>query len=645
MASISSTITDEFLTCSICFEIFKDPKTLPCLHSFCKGCIDDFTKKRENTNEHTCPVCRESFQLSDDFAGNLKTNFCLKNLIELVTSSKGVKKLCSFCSLNGNHIEASSQCLTCKDLLCYECSEHRHRSTTLTLNHRIVSLADVASGKYDDEIRSQQRIPCLEHSGEDLRYFCETCDIPICRDCIVLSHQNHKCMAPSEARKRMDENLGTFMSSLKERLDKFQAAKENVTSALDKLETGKRQIKENLEKQVNDIINTVMESQKSVKTDFDRIVKSKENILHEKKECLEKERKSLEETYTFCRNILDCGNDIEILTMKTDMNECLSKLHYSKNEKRCTIEEIELPTIESSIDGNVFSLVFQSVKMKMSEDDSSKKNTRNENADKCTATTDGKKRNPDHVNPKLLHTFQGKDTKDIHKPSYTSVTWVDENKIAVIDQRNQKLKFLSTQNDKIISKVIANCVVANSFKSGMACRTSEGKLFVYNNSMDEQTTFSGVLTLMTCHPKSPQISWISALDKICVFEKAEVKQIVITDPNKAGLLRNPKFGHVLRNGMFAVSDWDLDCVFLIRRSGYVERRKYCSPGSISSDSNNNIYVCDHKESLILVFKLSGETMHTFDVGSCVYNPKSIAINQDGRILITNKTSVVLVTLK
>ena len=30
---------EEEITCSICSELFKEPKTLPCLHTFCKECI------------------------------------------------------------------------------------------------------------------------------------------------------------------------------------------------------------------------------------------------------------------------------------------------------------------------------------------------------------------------------------------------------------------------------------------------------------------------------------------------------------------------------------------------------------------------------------------------------------------------------
>ena len=94
----------------------------------------------------------------------------------------------------------------------------------------------------------------------------------------------------------------------------------------------------------------------------------------------------------------------------------------------------------------------------------------------------------------------------------------------------------------------------------------------------------------------------------------------------------------------AVSDWDKKCVFLIRRTGMIERRKYfdtdSSPGSIFSDSALNIYVCDYKKSLVTVFTISGKTLRVINLGTVAPNPKSIAINQDGNKLIANGTSFV-----
>ena len=43
--------------CAMCLNLYRDPKMLPCGHSFCKGCIDDL-RVREGANCR-CPLCRK----------------------------------------------------------------------------------------------------------------------------------------------------------------------------------------------------------------------------------------------------------------------------------------------------------------------------------------------------------------------------------------------------------------------------------------------------------------------------------------------------------------------------------------------------------------------------------------------------------
>lgn len=98
--------------------------------------------------------------------------------------------------------------------------------------------------------------------------------------------------------------------------------------------------------------------------------------------------------------------------------------------------------------------------------------------------------------------------------------------------------------------------------------------------------------------------------------------------------------------MFAVSDWEKCCVFIIRKSGYIERRKYIDskPGSISSDSNNTLYVCEFQRSLVVVFTLRGDTIRAIKIGGIAPNPRSIAIKNDQKALIANGKSIVEVDL-
>ena len=53
---------EEHLTCSVCLETFKDPKVLPCLHSYCHQCIVNLAKNA-NCNTIDCPECRLTVQV------------------------------------------------------------------------------------------------------------------------------------------------------------------------------------------------------------------------------------------------------------------------------------------------------------------------------------------------------------------------------------------------------------------------------------------------------------------------------------------------------------------------------------------------------------------------------------------------------
>ncbi|CAL1612674.1 unnamed protein product [Knipowitschia caucasica] len=58
MAAVSSSLCEEQFLCSICLEVFTDPVTTPCGHSFCSICIN----KHWDTSVHcSCPLCKQDF--------------------------------------------------------------------------------------------------------------------------------------------------------------------------------------------------------------------------------------------------------------------------------------------------------------------------------------------------------------------------------------------------------------------------------------------------------------------------------------------------------------------------------------------------------------------------------------------------------
>ncbi|RXN00319.1 E3 ubiquitin-protein ligase TRIM21 [Acipenser ruthenus] len=73
MAANTSGLEEE-LSCAVCCEIFKDPVTLHCNHSFCKACLDQCWKEK-GTRE--CPVCRRRASIEDP-----AVDFRLRNIVE-----------------------------------------------------------------------------------------------------------------------------------------------------------------------------------------------------------------------------------------------------------------------------------------------------------------------------------------------------------------------------------------------------------------------------------------------------------------------------------------------------------------------------------------------------------------------------------
>ncbi|KAM6953977.1 E3 ubiquitin-protein ligase TRIM35-like [Aplochiton taeniatus] len=113
MAS-SSSLSEEDYTCSICYDIFKDPVILLCSHSFCKGCLQEYWKQRKSQE---CPVCRRKSSIE-----NPPRNLALKNLCEAFLQKRSQRASAGsevLCSLHGEKLKL--YCLDDQQPICWVC--------------------------------------------------------------------------------------------------------------------------------------------------------------------------------------------------------------------------------------------------------------------------------------------------------------------------------------------------------------------------------------------------------------------------------------------------------------------------------------------------------------------------------------------
>ncbi|XP_058248615.1 zinc-binding protein A33-like isoform X1 [Hemibagrus wyckioides] len=142
---MASNFSEEDFSCPVCCEIFKDPVVLPCSHSVCKVCLQQFWEAKESRE---CPVCRRKSS-----KGEPPINLALKNLCETFlqernqSSSSGSETVCS---LHSEKLKLF--CLDHQQPVCLVCRDSRKHT-----NHKFCPI-DEAVTDCKEEIKTALKL-------------------------------------------------------------------------------------------------------------------------------------------------------------------------------------------------------------------------------------------------------------------------------------------------------------------------------------------------------------------------------------------------------------------------------------------------------------------------------------------------------
>ena len=179
------------ITCAVCHDHYQQPKVLPCLHFYCKECILQLALRAGSDQPFPCPECRKEASLPEGNVDNLQTAVFINRLKDQYTQlekalSKEVK--CEMCSTSEAIAEAF--CRECNSFVCKECIE-LHQKIKVFLGHKIMSLDEVKKVEVKDLLTKTPMKTCQVHL-KSLKMFCYSCNQLICRDCTITEHRDHK---------------------------------------------------------------------------------------------------------------------------------------------------------------------------------------------------------------------------------------------------------------------------------------------------------------------------------------------------------------------------------------------------------------------------------------------------------------------
>lgn len=63
----SRLLSEEQFSCSICLEVFVEPVSTPCGHSFCKACLQGYW---EHSKKFVCPMCKKTYSRKPEMSVN-----------------------------------------------------------------------------------------------------------------------------------------------------------------------------------------------------------------------------------------------------------------------------------------------------------------------------------------------------------------------------------------------------------------------------------------------------------------------------------------------------------------------------------------------------------------------------------------------
>uniref|UniRef100_A0A8W8M992 Tripartite motif-containing protein 45 n=1 Tax=Magallana gigas TaxID=29159 RepID=A0A8W8M992_MAGGI len=185
--------TDITTTCPICFESFKTPRILPCLHTFCHNCLSSYIlstcKNKESPVGFPCPLCRR-FVPAPSFSVEVEkwTELIPVNKIIHTLSEKG-DKLCDACKRADEEIEASDWCESCSELLCASCVKY-HKRSAVSKNHSLIPIVTFNNvSEQNKKIESPYAL-CQEHNDR-VEYLCVEHEELCCTRCAWNKHR--KC--------------------------------------------------------------------------------------------------------------------------------------------------------------------------------------------------------------------------------------------------------------------------------------------------------------------------------------------------------------------------------------------------------------------------------------------------------------------
>ncbi|XP_056265027.1 tripartite motif-containing protein 2 isoform X2 [Pseudoliparis swirei] len=269
-------IDKQFLICSICLDRYQNPKVLPCLHTFCERCLQNYIPAHSLTL--SCPVCRQTSILPEKGVAALQNNFFITNLMDVLQRAPD------------------------------SCSQEADALSSITT---------AATG---------QPLSCPNHGGNVMEFYCPPCETAMCQECTSGEHGEHPTVPLKDVVEQHKASLQEQLDAVKKRLPEIDSSLQTLSEILQQLTNQKSSIEAGIHTTFDELQKTLNVRKSVLLMELEVNYGLKQKVLQAQLDTLLQGQEGINSSCDFTEQALSHGSEAEVLLVKKQMSERLAEL-------------------------------------------------------------------------------------------------------------------------------------------------------------------------------------------------------------------------------------------------------------------------------------------------------------------------------
>ena len=187
-------------------------------------------------------------------------------------------------------------------------------------DHRVLALKDFEVKDYEDVMKRPVFCPKEDHNKEELKYFCKTCEMPVCQICVTLDHGGHNLKLIKEE----VEIQKSEMRSLLEKQRRNLQAKMKTVNQLDvefaKLMQQAEDVKRDVQRLVDNLVAVIEAKKQNILSSLEKETSRSLDLVTERKTKIQLQITAIESSLENADKLLTQSSNAEIVQFKKSLD-------------------------------------------------------------------------------------------------------------------------------------------------------------------------------------------------------------------------------------------------------------------------------------------------------------------------------------